>query len=211
MLTNPTKKLTSRSKVREMDFVSEILKAPQAELWLFYILSAIAFPLAIGVILDKVIIRSGFLLIGVFGTISGFFLLLQAQFLALAQIMIYAVGITLVVVIALMLTNPRLEADTTITRKGSSWGAAIVALLAFVTIYASVRSEHWPISDETMNPNNVAQLGEALTTTYSIPFEFASVLLLAALMGAIMLAKAEPATKTKESEEQERQLTGAAR
>lgn len=195
-----------------MDFVSEILKAPQAELWLFYVLSALAFPLAIGVIFDKVIIRSGFLLIGVFGTISGFFLMLQAQFLALAQIMIYAVGITLVVVIALMLTNPRLESDTTITKKGSSWGAALIAVIGFITIYASVRSEHWPISDDAMSPNNVAVLGEALTTTYSIPFEFASILLLAALMGAIMLAKAEPLIKPgKEEETSERQLTEAAR
>ncbi len=195
-----------------MDFVAELLKAPQTELWVFYTLAAIAFPLAIGVIFDKMIIRSGFLLIGVFGTISGFFLLLQAQFLALAQIMIYAVGITLVVVIALMLTNPRLESDTTITKKGGGWGAAVIAAIAFVTVYAAVRSEHWPVSDEVMGANNVQQLGEALTTVYSIPFEFASILLLAALMGAIMLAKAEPLPKSTDSEETpEKQLTGATR
>src|ERR1700722_16746330 len=77
----------------------------------FYFLAILAIPCALGVIFDRVIIRSGFFLICVFGAISGIFLLLQAQFLALAQLMIYAVGITLVVVIALMLTNPRLETD----------------------------------------------------------------------------------------------------
>src|SRR3990167_3562619 len=78
---------------------------------LFYLLAFIAIPLAYGVLFDPRIIRCGFLLIGVFGAVSGLFFLLQAQFLALAQIMIYAVGITLVVVIALMLTNPKLEHD----------------------------------------------------------------------------------------------------
>ncbi len=78
----------------------------------FYALAIIVIPCALGVIFDRVVIRSGFALIGVFGSICGLFLLLQAQFLALAQLMIYAVGITLVVVIALMLTNPRLEKDS---------------------------------------------------------------------------------------------------
>src|SRR5271168_3428371 len=83
------------------------------ETTLFYLIAAFAIPSALGVLLDRAIIRSGFMLIGVFGSICGLFLLLQAQFLAMAQLMIYAVGITLLVVIALMLTNPRLEKERT--------------------------------------------------------------------------------------------------
>ncbi len=66
----------------------EMLKAwaeTNVETTMFYILATLAIPLAYGVILDKTIIRSGFILIGVFGSICGLFLLLQAQFLALAQ------------------------------------------------------------------------------------------------------------------------------
>src|ERR1700722_20044172 len=81
------------------------------ESFVLYLLAAIAIPCAFSVLFDRVIIRSGFFLIGVFGAICGLFLILQAQFLALAQLMIYAVGITLVVVIALMLTNPRSEQE----------------------------------------------------------------------------------------------------
>ena len=183
--------------------LAAILAAPSVESWLFYILGTLSICLAIGVIADRVIIRCGFLLIGVFGAISGIFLLLQAQFLALAQVMIYAVGITLVVVIALMLTNPRLEAEApaaaiddkvsplvnifnSIKRNIVLW----VSVFSFVTIYAALTGEtHWPLSTEMMPADCVKTLGEALTTTYAIPFEFASVLLLAALMGAIMLAK----------------------
>jgi NADH:ubiquinone oxidoreductase subunit 6 (subunit J) len=183
--------------------LAALLAAPSVESWLFYILGTLSICLAIGVIADRVIIRCGFLLIGVFGTISGIFLLLQAQFLALAQVMIYAVGITLVVVIALMLTNPRLEAEApaaAIDEKASPLVKLFnsvkrnivlwVSVLSFVTIYAALTGEtHWPLSTEMMPADCVKTLGEALTTTYAIPFEFASVLLLAALMGAIMLAK----------------------
>jgi NADH:ubiquinone oxidoreductase subunit 6 (subunit J) len=187
------------------DLLPPLLSAPGVETWAFYILTTLSICLAIAVLTDRVVIRSGFILIGVFGTISGIFLLLSAQFLALAQIMIYAVGITLMVVIALMLTNPRLEREQAVVyydeslpplakifasckRNLSLW----VSVLSFVTLYSALIGEnHWPLSDQPVSPDAVKVLGEALVTNYSIPFEFSSVLLLAALMGAVMLAKGE--------------------
>ncbi|MBA4078350.1 MAG: hypothetical protein C0508_25200 [Cyanobacteria bacterium PR.023] len=187
------------------DLLPPLLSAPGVETWAFYILTTLSICLAIAVLADRVVIRSGFILIGVFGTISGIFLLLSAQFLALAQIMIYAVGITLMVVIALMLTNPRLEREQAVVyydenlpplakifasckRNLSLW----VSVLSFVTLYSALIGEnHWPLSDQPVSPDAVKVLGEALVTNYSIPFEFSSVLLLAALMGAVMLAKGE--------------------
>lgn len=187
------------------DLLPQLLNAPGVETWAFYILTTLSICLAIAVLADRVVIRSGFILIGVFGTISGIFLLLSAQFLALAQIMIYAVGITLMVVIALMLTNPRLEREQAVVysdeslpplakifvsckRNLSLW----VSVFSFVTLYSALIGEnHWPLSDQAVSPDAVKVLGEALVTNYSIPFEFSSVLLLAALMGAVMLAKGE--------------------
>lgn len=183
--------------------------AQHVDNWLFYIFATLAIPVAYGVIFERNIIRSGFLLIGLFGAISVIFLILQAQFLAMAQIMIYAVGITLVVVIALMLTNPRMEKELSPGINQHSVGAFAVALLMFMTIYMSVRSEGWPVktdqADMTERPSNVLVIGRALTTDYSLPFEFSSVLLLAALIGAVMLAKAEP---TKVESEYTDQTTG---
>jgi NAD(P)H-quinone oxidoreductase subunit 6 len=158
---------------------------------LFYVLAVMSIPFALGVLFDRAIIRSGFMLIGVFGAICGLFLVLQAQFLALAQLMIYAVGITLVVVIALMLTNPRLEKDASPGVIQQQLGGFLVAGALFFLIYCALRSETWPLINEPISPD-VQTIGLALTTTYALPFEFASVLLLAALVGAIMLAKAEP-------------------
>ncbi len=168
------------------------INAASIETWMFYVLAAMAIPFAYGVILDKAIIRSGFLLIGVFGAISGLFLILQAQFIAMAQIMIYAVGITLVVVIALMLTNPRMDLDLKPAAGNSKLTGFVVSFVLFAVIYLAIRSDAWPIKGEVPSPNNVAVIGAAITGQYSLPFEFASVLLLAALMGAIMLAKNEP-------------------
>jgi NAD(P)H-quinone oxidoreductase subunit 6 len=182
----------------------EMLKAlaeTNVESFMFYILATISILLAYGVILDRTIIRSGFILIGVFGSICGLFLLLQAQFLALAQLMIYAVGITLVIVIALMLTNPRMEkSQLSAAAPANQLGAFMVAVGLFMTIYLSVRPENWTLSSEPLDMNNVQVLGRALTTDYSLPFEFASVLLLAALIGAVMLAKAEKPPKPGEED-----------
>jgi len=167
------------------------------EAGLFYLLAFIALPLAYGVIFDPRIIRCGFMLIGVFGAISGIFFLLQAQFLALAQLMIYAVGITLVVVIALMLTNPRMEHDVAPVVAGNRLPAVITGIGLFVVIYLALRSETWQVRNNipmVAPSENVLRLGQWLLGYYSLPFEFASVLLFVALVGAVMLAKAdEPA------------------
>lgn len=200
----------------QLSILGNLLSAPSVEAWLFYVLATLSVCLTVGVLTDKVVIRSGFTLIGTFGTISGIFLLLSAQFLALAQIMIYAVGITLMVVIALMLTNPRLESeryvegsqrDKTLPPLASFMASCKrnlnlwVAIISFITIYSALLGEpHWPITDQAVTANTVQVLGEELVTNYSIPFEFASILLLAALMGAIMLAKGEPRNSKQDDE-----------
>jgi len=145
-----------------------------------YILAAIALPFAYGVIFDPKIIRSGFLLIGVFACMGGLFLLLQAQFLAMAQIMIYAVGITLVVVIALMLTNQKQEVEENTAIVANQYLGFVVALFLFMTIYMSLFGEQFPITVEKAVTPNLVLIGTALCTTYALPFEFSSILLLAA-------------------------------
>lgn len=166
--------------------------AQGVETVIFYLLATMVIPFAYGVIFDRAVIRSGFLLIGVFGMISALFLLLQAQFLAMAQIMIYAVGITLVVVIALMLTNPRLEDEMSPGVNKHSLSTFTVSVLIFLVIYMAVRSENWPIKPgQVQDASNIVAIGKALMLDYALPFEFASVLLLAALIGAVMLAKAD--------------------
>ena len=148
--------------------------------------------LSYGVLIDRNIIRAGFILIGVFGCISVLFLLLQAQFLAMAQMMIYAVGITLVVVIALMLTNPHLEYERSVDLPQQRLPAFLTSGSVFLVLYMAILSEPWPRSSEVPNiAENVRILGNGLLTQYALPFEFASILLLVSLIGAVMLAKSD--------------------
>jgi NADH:ubiquinone oxidoreductase subunit 6 (subunit J) len=169
------------------------LATTHAEQWLFYLAAFVTFPLAFGVLLDRNIIRAGFLLIGVFGGISALFLLLQAQFIAMAQLMIYAVGITLVVVIALMLTNPNMESEKSTDLPEQKTPAFFTCALIFAVLYMCILSEAWPIEPTAVPDaaNNITILGTALLKDYALPFEFSSILLLVALIGAVMLAKTD--------------------
>lgn len=168
------------------------LASAHTEQFLFYVAAFITLPLAYGVLFDRNIIRAGFLLIGVFGGISGLFLLLQAQFIAMAQLMIYAVGITLVVVIALMLTNPNLEYERSTELPQQKIPAFFTCVIVFMVLYMCILSEAWPLNNNKPSiADNVTILGTGLLKDYALPFEFASILLLVALIGAVMLAKAD--------------------
>lgn len=161
------------------------------ETWLFYAAGLVTIPLAFGVLLDRNIIRAGFLLIGVFGGICGLFLLLQAQFLAMAQLMIYAVGITLVVVIALMLTNPKMEYEHSVDLHFQRLPALTTCCLLFFVLYLCILSEGWAVIGQPTGEDPLTVIGKSMLTWYALPFEFASVLLLIALIGAVMLAKSD--------------------
>lgn len=165
---------------------------PHIEVWFFYITALIMIPFAYAVLFDKNVIRAGFLLIGVFGGVCSIFLLLQAQFLAMAQMMIYAVGITLVVVIALMLTNPHKDEHQPVAISAQQSPAALTAIILFVTMYMALRSESWGQSPVVpIQQNDVIIIGEKLLKDYALPFEFASILLLVAMIGSVMMAKAD--------------------
>lgn len=185
----PRRKKGSNKVANAADLAS--LATTHLEPWIFYAASFLTIPLAFGVLLDKNIIRAGFLLIGVFGGISALFLILQAQFLAMAQLMIYAVGITLVVVIALMLTNPRLEYETSIDLPQQRMPAITTCCFVFLVLYLCILSEGWSSTSQATAEDALTILGKNLLTWYALPFEFASVLLLVALIGAVMLAKAD--------------------
>ncbi len=175
---------------------------PHIELWLFYITAMLTIPFAYMVLFDRNVIRAGFLLIGVFGGVCSIFLLLQAQFLAMAQMMIYAVGITLVVVIALMLTNPTAEDEETVGIPAQQSPAALTAIILFVTMYMAIRSEGWGVANVgAMQRTDILIIGEKLLKDYALPFEFASILLLVAMVGAVMLAKADKKPRIIDSEE----------
>jgi NADH-quinone oxidoreductase subunit J len=160
------------------------------QLAIFYFLAAFTVWAAAVVVLGKNIVRSAVALIFTFCGMAAFYVLLEATFLAAVQVLIYVGGITILLLFAIMLTS-RIAATTTrvVNDQVVLSAVAAVGLLAGL-IYASVRGIP-ALTAPPRLPETAPYLGRALLTTYALPFEAVSILLLAAMVGAIILARKE--------------------
>lgn len=155
----------------------------------FFIFALMAITGAVFVInLNRVIhmvLAMGLTFLGV----AGLFLLLNAEFLAVVQVLIYAGAITIMMALGVMMTNQHHEKR--LRRRGHTFfallGAGIIGGIIIYGIYIT----NWPTTYAPFDENNVMTIGERLFTQYVIPFEVASVLLLIALIGAVLIAKKE--------------------
>jgi len=157
----------------------------------FYILAALMVASALAVVVVPRIVHAALALVFFFFVISGIYVLLQAEFIAATQVIIYVGAITVLFLFAIMLTHRSYAPDS--NPENSQWiAAAVVATLIFV-LFATVLSHAvFPISTAA-TPGGVADvtrtLGQLLMSTFLLPFEIAGVLLLAAMIGAIVIAK----------------------
>ncbi|GBF11825.1 NADH-quinone oxidoreductase subunit J [Tepidibacillus infernus] len=124
--------------------------------------------------------------------VAGLFILLKAEYLAFVQVLIYAGAITIMMVMGTMMTQHKDE-GVKIKRK---WHTALSILSTIMVggffLYGIfITNKYWPTETSDLGANNVMAIGETVFTKYVIPFELASVLLLVALVGAIVLAKKE--------------------
>lgn len=126
-----------------------------------------------------------------FLALAGMYLMLEAEFVAFAQVMIYTGAITILMLYGIMLTRHDLL-ELQVQRLGHQiWTALGVAGL-FLFLFFAIMDSPWPgPGGEMLAEHNVAAIGESLFTHYVIPFELASVLLLVALVGAVVLARRE--------------------
>lgn len=156
----------------------------------FGVLSAMAIGFALGVVWAPNIVYSGFLLGGVFLSIAGLYLLLNADFVAAAQVLIYVGAVNVLILFAIMLVN-RLYTFAPLKlgwlRNGVT---AAVCLGLFALLTAMALNTPWQL--EPIQPTSSALvMGGHFFSDYLLPFELASVLLLMALIGAIVLARRE--------------------
>ncbi|TFG89503.1 MAG: NADH-quinone oxidoreductase subunit J [Gemmatimonadales bacterium] len=136
------------------------------------------------------IVYSGFALIFTFLGVAGLYVQLAADFLAAMQVLVYVGGITVVILFAVMLTRDIAEAANTnpiLNRPASLLAAAGVFMMSLVLILGS----DWPLRAELSYTPMSAPLGRALLGKYLLPFEVASLLLLGALIGAVIIARRE--------------------
>lgn len=121
--------------------------------------------------------------------IAGLFVLLNAEFLAFVQVLIYAGAITIMMALGVMMTNQ--HQDYEIRRKGHTVISLLSSIVVGIFIFYGIYNTKWPDSGSAFDENNVMSIGEKLFTEYIIPFEAASVLLLVALVGAVVISKKE--------------------
>jgi NADH-quinone oxidoreductase subunit J len=164
------------------------------QLILFYIFGAIAIISAILVITQKNIVHSAVFLASTLLSVAGIFLTLHAEFLAGVQVIVYVGGILVLFVFVIMLIS--VERAVHERQFSRQWMIALLASLALIAefgygIYKGKDSFLLPpaeVAPETALGNTQA-VGTALYTTYLLPFEIASILLLVAIVGAVVLAK----------------------
>ncbi|MEO0948239.1 MAG: NADH-quinone oxidoreductase subunit J [Cyanobacteria bacterium J06641_5] len=156
----------------------------------FGILAATTIGAALGVVLLRNIVYSAFLLAGVFISISGLYLLLNADFVAAAQILIYVGAINVLILFAIMLVNKTEDFAPVRNRWVRQATTALVCGGLFALLGTMVVSTQWDInSDDLPIANSVLAIGKHFFSDYLLPFELASVLLLMAMVGAIVLAR----------------------
>ncbi len=125
-----------------------------------------------------------------FISIAGLYVLLNAEFVAVVQILIYSGAISILMLFGIMMTkHDATEAIIQGGRHSVLTAIGCIGLLAFLLI--SVQSVDWSGSTTNLTVKNTEQIGLLLYSKYIIPFELVSVLLLVALVGAIVLSKKE--------------------
>jgi NADH:ubiquinone oxidoreductase subunit 6 (subunit J) len=157
----------------------------------FFILTVMTLGGALGVVVSRNLFHSALFLVLSFAGVVGYYVFLDAGFLAAVQLLIYIGAIAILILFAVMLTRGLMAKRQ--SQRNQQWLiAALVALLIFVVLAVVLWQVEWPVaSEQTLaSPNvSVSQLGQELLGPYVIPFEVASVLLLVALIGAVILAR----------------------
>ncbi len=158
---------------------------------LFWFLTVMALSCALGVILSRNPISSVLFLIATFFAISGHYILMNAQFLAVVNVIVYAGAIMVLFLFVIMLMN--LNADTEPQKNRLIQFAGVVSGgLLFLVILASLRTAAASQADFTSTDIGLMKnLGKVLFTQYVLPFEVSSVLFLSAMIGAIVIGKKE--------------------
>ena len=160
---------------------------------LFYILSAITLATAFLTIFSKNPIHSAIYLVLCFFSIAGHYLMFNAQFLAIVHVIVYSGAIMILMLFTIMLMNLNKEDEknkSLLSRLAAVVSFCLVALVLLATfIKAQPAITGYQVSGQDYQ--SIKVLGQVLLNEYMVPFEFASVLLLVSMIGAVLLSKKE--------------------
>jgi NADH-quinone oxidoreductase subunit J len=160
---------------------------------LFWFLSVVALFSALMVVSSKNPVHSVLWLIVTFFSISGHYILLNAQFLAIVNIIVYAGAIMVLFLFVIMLMNLNQESEPRKHRLLKLAGAVAGGCLLLVLV-AALKDSELKHQETLMNGGSIGlieQLGMQLFGTYVVPFEISSILFLSAMVGAVVIGKKE--------------------
>jgi NADH-quinone oxidoreductase subunit J len=169
----------------------------------FYIIAIVLVGSSLAVVMLRNIVHAALFLAVVFGAASGVYVLLNAEFIAIVQILIYAGAVTILVLFAIMLTQNAMS-RTSSPFSGQTWLAALISVALAVGLIFTVGASEMALGGPNSSANmvhaingggSVARIGQLLYSpfnySYVLPFEIASVVLLAAIIGAIVIGREE--------------------
>ena len=152
---------------------------------LFYLVAALILFGAAGVVLSRNIVYAAVgLLLTMLGT-AGLFILVFAEFLALVQVLIYGGAVVVLILFAIMLT--RIDDFRNLTDNGQQLVAGLVSIIVVVTLIAAILTTS--IEQTLLSGVGIQELGIVLFSDWAIPFEIASLVLLIALIGSVVMVK----------------------
>ncbi len=158
---------------------------------IFYFVAALTVLGALGVVLARNVVHSALFLIFALLAVAGVFILLSAEFLAIVQVLIYGGAVTILILFAMMLTRVR---DMPQALDGPQRPFAALAAGAFlgISVLAAVATDWETVgATEEIHRITIEQIGDVLFRNWAVPFEVASLVLMVALIGAIILARGE--------------------
>ena len=154
----------------------------------FYIIAVMMVFGAIRVVTTKNVMHAALWLVLVLSGAAAQYILLAAEFVAITQVLVYLGAIIVLFLFGIMLTRAKLGEDDTVAREHRLM-AALVGVLLFGVMAWAVVDDYSDTHVDIVSPNTTAMVSDAIFSQYLIPFEVVSMLLLAALIGAIVVAR----------------------
>jgi NADH-quinone oxidoreductase subunit J len=159
-----------------------------AQLAIFLVLAAIAIAGAINLILQRHPIHSALSLVVVMAALAGLYLLLDAEFVAAIQIIVYAGAIMVLFIFVIMLLNAGVEERTNLSHIARYAGIPLASLLLLALTYRIARASG-PLVAQPTPEGATRRLSLLLFGNFAFPFELTSILILIGMVGALVLAK----------------------
>lgn len=168
------------------------------ELILFFVLGAVAIASAIGMLTSKHAVYAALYLVLNFATVAVFYLMLGSPFIALSQVTVYGGAIMVLFLFVIMLLGAEtIKAELSWKKTAAPIILAVVLLIQVFLVTVNKSGVSNLAADSTVSGASPVPLAESLFTTYLLPFEITSILLLVAMVGAIVLTKQEKKGATK--------------